>query len=147
MSVITPMRASRGTPFNWVFVDDVFIAFLQSGQIPDDLWQEMTTELKTRNCTRCLGSSIGAIDVTSVQRSEIVHLFKGKRCGVLTNHAVARGVATALGWLGMQIRAWSWADLPKALEYLDIDTQGKLAADVESSLNKLREMASGTKGV
>lgn len=68
----------------------------------------------------CIGTGLGAIEVNSVQRRDASRELKGKRVVVVVDHAVARGIVTALSWLGLSIKAYDWNKLDEAVKFLEL---------------------------
>ena len=60
---------------------------------------------------------------------------------VVTASLAARGVVTALGWLGKNIRAFAPLDLPQAFTYLGVKEEARL--DLMQAVAKLRSQLLG----
>ncbi len=130
--------AEPGATICWVIEGDLAVIFVAKGEpIRDDIFGKFIRDLKTHNWTKGLGGTVGSIELTSVQRSQLADALKGKRIIGLTDNAVARGIATALGWFGLQTRACSWKNIDQAIDYLELNPQQ--AATVLALLQELRE--------
>ncbi|PRP95162.1 hypothetical protein [Enhygromyxa salina] len=105
-------------PHTWVVVGDVIISLTQEGQVQDDLWDLFIQDIEKRSTERMLGIGIGAININSRQRRKLVQAMHDKRVAAVLGSSVARGIATALGWMGLKIRGFGWDDMPGAFEYL-----------------------------
>lgn len=110
--------AGKFWPHTWVVADELVISLTQEGPIPDDLWDRFVADVKRKSTTKMLGIGIGAISVNSRQRRSLVEAMQDKRVAAVLGSSVARGIATALSWMGLKIRAYSWQDLGGAFEYL-----------------------------
>jgi hypothetical protein len=75
-------------------------------------------QVREHEFTCVMGCGIGAVAVDPIQRREISAILKSKRSAAVVDHPMARGLATALGWLGMELRGFSWKDIHKAAEWL-----------------------------
>jgi hypothetical protein len=122
-------------PHSWVVVGDVVISVTQEGQIPNDHWDRFVDDILRKSTHRMLGIGIGAIAVNSKQRRKLVQAMHDKRVAAVLGSSVARGIATALGWMGLKIRAFGWNDIVGAFEYLgspdvDIDEGPKIVAQL-----------------
>jgi hypothetical protein len=106
-------------PHTWVVAGDVVISLTQEGAIPDDTWDRFVEDIQRETTTKMLGIGIGAISVNSRQRRKLVAVMHDKRVAAVLGSSVARGIATALSWMGLKIRAFAWKDLAGSLEYLD----------------------------
>ena len=71
------------------------------------------------------------------QRKRFAELFRHCKVSAVSDHRVTRGIITAMGWLGLQIRAASWDNLREAIDYLE--PNGTTAADVQALTLKLRD--------
>jgi hypothetical protein len=106
-------------PHTWVVVGDLVISLTQEGVIPDEHWDRFVADINRRTTQRMLGIGIGAITVNTRQRRKLVQAMSDKRVAAVLGSSVARGIATALGWMGLKIRAFGWNSLPEAFEYLE----------------------------
>lgn len=105
-------------PHTWVVVGDLIISLTQEGSVPDDQWDLFVADIEKKSTQRMLGIGIGAINVNSRQRRKLVQAMHDKRVAAVLGSSVARGIATALGWMGLKIRGFGWNDIPGAFEYL-----------------------------
>ena len=120
MAVPHKMNALDGgahTPQSWAVVSDrVLISLTQSGPISDARWKQFLDDFRSSGVQYVLGTSVGSVDVNSVQRKSVAELLKGKRIAVVTDHRIARGIVTALGWLGLDIKSFDWPSLIAATD-------------------------------
>lgn len=106
-------------PHTWVVAGDLVISLTQEGVIPDEHWDRFVVDISRHSTHRMLGIGIGAISVNTRQRRKLVQAMSDKRVAAVLGSSVARGIATALGWMGLKIRAFGWNSLPEAFEYLE----------------------------
>ncbi len=106
------------SPHTWVIAGDLIISLTQEGPIPNEIWDQFVDDVLKSSTRRMLGIGLGAISVNSIQRRRLVQAMHDKRVGAVLASSVARGIATALGWLGLKIRAFDWGNLADAFEYL-----------------------------
>lgn len=106
-------------PHVWVVVDDMIISLTREGKIPEETWNRFVQDAQRKTTKRMLGLGYGAISVNSKQRRRLVMAMShNERAAGVLGSSVARGIATALGWMGTQIRAFRWNDVASAFEYL-----------------------------
>ncbi len=110
----------RGATNNWVFLGPLVISFNQVGRLNPARWTQFLDEVKAGNCTHCLGTGLGAIEVNSVQRREAASVLKDMKVAVVSDHVVSRGIVTALGWLGLDIKSFSWEQVEAAAGFLEV---------------------------
>lgn len=60
--------------------------------------------------------------ISATQRADVAQFLKetGITIGVVTNSALVRGIARAVGFLGVQVRGFAPAELLSALNYLGV---------------------------
>jgi hypothetical protein len=106
-------------PHTWLVGEDFVICLTQEGVIPDELWEEFLDSVRPPKIKAIMGMTIGALTVNTHQRRRAVETFAGKRLSAVLETSVARGIATAMGWLGLHIKGFGWRDVVQAIEYLD----------------------------
>jgi hypothetical protein len=123
-------------PHTWVIVGDLVISLTQEGQIPSETWELFVGDVELHSTKRMLGLGFGSISVNSNQRRRLVMAMRGtdRAAGVLGS-SIARGIATALGWMGTNIRAFAWNDVAGALQYL-----GSPQVDVDWGVTLVEEL-------
>jgi hypothetical protein len=122
-------------PHTWVVAGDLIISLTQEGPIPDEIWNRFVEDVDHDSTRRMLGIGIGAIYVNSKQRRVLVQAMHDKRVAAVLGSSVARGIATALGWMGLKIKAFGWSHMPNAFEYLD--TPG---LEIDEGVDLVKEM-------
>ncbi len=116
------MSIDSGAANSWVFIGPLVISFNQPGQLDPARWEQFVEEIKQRPITHCLGTGIGAIEVNSVQRRQAASALRDKKVAVVSDHVVSRGIVTALGWLGLDIKSFDWSHVEDAATFLDVPT-------------------------
>lgn len=106
-------------PHAWVVVGDMVISATQEGIVPDEIWVPFIADLGAPTTKRVLGLAVGSITIISQQRRTAAQAMHDKRVAAVVGSSVARGVATALGWMGLKLRAFDWDDVAGALDYLE----------------------------
>lgn len=115
--------AGRG-PHTWVVAGDVVISLTQEGIISDEHWDAFVDDVLRDRTTCMLGLGLGAISVNSKQRRKLGPAMNDKRVAAVLGSSVSRGIATALSWMGLKIRAFPWHDLQGAFDYLGSEELG-----------------------
>lgn len=106
-------------PHSWLISGDFVICLTQEGVIPDPLWEEFLDTVRPPHIKAIMGMTIGALTVSTQQRRRAVEAFAGKRLSAVLETSVARGIATAMGWLGLNIKGFGWREIVNAIEYLE----------------------------
>lgn len=101
----------------WCIIGDVLLNFT-TGVVADEVWNRYLEDVRNSDIRVNLAFSTPTGSLSALQRKSASDLLKAKniRAVVLTDNAMVRGVVTALTWLGTNIRAYSYADLEKALK-------------------------------
>jgi hypothetical protein len=105
----------------WTFVGDLVVAFTTEGDfLPDDVWDRFVADVKNKSVDKYLATALGAVKASSVQRKKIADVVKEKGIpiGVVSDDRLIRGMVTAVSWLGVDVKAFSWAELEAAVVYL-----------------------------
>lgn len=106
-------------PHTWVVCEDFVICLTQEGVIPNPLWDRFLDAVRPAQIKAIMGMTIGSLTVDTKQRRDAVEAFAGKRLSAVLETSVARGIATAMGWLGLNIKGFSWREVFNAVAYLD----------------------------
>jgi hypothetical protein len=103
-------------------VGDVLIGCTTAGAVSDKEWEDFINDLKTKPITKYLSLALGSVEATSVQRKAAAEATKmrGIRSAIVTEDRLVRGLVTAASWLGANIEAFSWKQIPDAITYLRI---------------------------
>lgn len=106
--------------FQWVVVGDVIISCSSAGEIPMETWRSYQASIAS--CSKCLGLSIGNTSINSIQRKEVNEMMKRRALRVVSvsDDSLVRGIVTAISWFGVDIKAYSWANLKDAVNHLGI---------------------------
>jgi hypothetical protein len=138
-------------PHTWVVAGDLVISLTQEGEIPDETWNLFVQDVEQKTTKRMLGLGYGSISVNSKQRRKLVMAMRDtERAAGVLGSSIARGIATALGWMGTNIRAFGWNDVAGAFLYLaspsvDVDEGIELVEELlqRSGAPKIAELAGG----
>jgi hypothetical protein len=116
------INLSRGrSNSSWAFIGDLFILYSCTGDLSDERLAEMSRECLARRIKYALGTGIGRGGLTSVQRKQAAETFKGlTRIATVYDDRMTRGIITALGWLGLNIKSFDWPQLDAAIAYLSV---------------------------
>lgn len=103
-------------PHTWAVAEDLIISLTQEGDIDDSTWQRFCADAMTPGVMCHLGVAVGNPSISSVQRRASVDALKSKQVTAVMNSNIARGVVTAVGWLGLDIKGFAWKDIDIALQ-------------------------------
>ncbi len=114
----------------WEVVDNLMVSFTTSGFISDARWAAFVEDLEGKAVTRMICSTVGDVEVTSVQRKLAAEVSKSRALpiAVVTDAKLVRGMVTAVSWLGVDIKAFSWIDVSAALKHLKVTTATQSSA-------------------
>lgn len=106
----------------WCVVENLMITFSTPGTLTDPDFNVWMKEFRAKPFTRYLNTSVGYVNLTSVQRKLAAEAMKEKavKTSVVTDEMLLRGMVTAVAWLGADVKAFSWADLAVAIRHLDV---------------------------
>ncbi|MEM7157467.1 MAG: STAS/SEC14 domain-containing protein [Myxococcota bacterium] len=92
----------------------------------DDEWARYADVLRdaANSSGRGLLALTDGVGPNALQRKQVSDVKM--RGAIVTLSRVARGIVTALGWVGVEIKAFPPEDLEDALDYLEIDAQLRL---------------------
>jgi hypothetical protein len=122
-------------PHVWVVGEDFVLCLTQEGVIPNDLWDRFLDAVRPAHIGAIMGMTIGSLTVNSHQRRRAVEAFAGKRLSAVLETSVARGIATAMGWLGLNIKGFDWRSIVGAVEYLN-----RPSLDADRGLELIEEL-------
>src|SRR5690349_11131633 len=92
----------------WVFLPDLAISYIVNGQTPEEEFKAFCTELKKRRVKGYIAGVSGNIDANSVQRKLVADASVGALIAVVTDDRLVRGLVTAVSWLGVTVKSFSW---------------------------------------
>ena len=106
----------------WIIVDDVIISCATAGPVPESVWSSYVRDLQEKRFTRHLATAVGSVELTSVQRKSASEAIKRRNVpvAVVTDDKLVRGIVTAVSWLGVNIKAFSWGEVRPALKHLQV---------------------------
>lgn len=118
-------------------VDHVFVV-VHADVLPDEQDWARLTLVRNANRTKIRGNLVVApprASINAAQRAEVTAFMKetGSSVAVVTDSALIRGVARAVAFLGVQVRAFPPSELANALNYLVVPAprQAELIRRVE----------------
>jgi hypothetical protein len=131
--------------FTWVTVGNLVVSLATPGSVPQDAVDRFLRDLNEKQVKKYLATVIGAAQLNGVQRKQVSEVYRrlGLQVAVLADEVLTRGIVTALGWLGVNIKAFSWKDIRTALQYLEVSKSFEDQAI--QAVSRLRE-GSGIKG-
>ena len=146
-TVLKAPNSTNWATFRWSVVGDLMISLSTVGVLPDEPWNEFIKEMKVKPIKRYIGTTVGPTEASSLQRKAAADVFKEKAIPavVITDEALVRGLVTAVSWFGPDIKAFAWADLPKAMKHLRVGPeQERRAIDEITRMKSLAISASST---
>lgn len=108
-------------PHTWLVYGDLVMSLTREGTVPDKHWDLYMEDLRRSSVRVVLGFGVGAMSVNSKQRRSAALALHDKRVAAVLNSSVARGIATAFSWLGLQLRSFAFTEsqVLDAFAYLD----------------------------
>jgi hypothetical protein len=135
-----PNLAKDESNVSWVFADKLMITFSGEGTVTDIRLDELVKEALANKIEFVLGTGIGRGSMSSTQRKKSAEVFRGlTRIATVYDDRLTRGIVTALGWLGLNIRSYDWTDLTAAIDYLNVPGLDK--EDISRFALRLRDDA------
>lgn len=129
---------------NWCSILDAegntrIILCFSRGAIDADRFAQYIEECRMHGDTlvAAVGCSLGIATATSEQRKLVPVALKGKRLAILADNIMTRGLVTALNWLGMKIKSFSWEQIDALVAYLDVE--GIEPARIVEAIGELRD--------
>ena len=104
----------------WHFIADIVVTETVPGEITDDLYFRFVNEIDIRNVWTVFSmaqSEAGSISATQRKRVSAVMSKKGIAAVVITDDTLTRGIVTAVSWLGVKAKAFTWKEIEKAIEF------------------------------
>ena len=132
--------------FTWVTVGNLVVSLATPGNVPQDSVDGILRDINDKQIKKYLATVIGASQLNGLQRKQFSDVSQrlGLQVAVVADEVLTRGIVTALGWLGMNIKSFSWKDIRLGLQYLEV---GKTFEDrAIEAVSRLRE-GSGLKGL
>lgn len=127
-------------------VDHVFVIVHADVPPADEDWKRMVL-VRNANKSKIRGNLVIApprASINAAQRADVAAFMKGTgiSIAVVTDSALIRGVAMAVAFLGVQVRAFSPAQLESALSFLVVppSRQGEIVRRVERLKGQLASL-------
>lgn len=122
---------------SWGFVGDLLITFSVEGQIPDTRMITLYEEMRSAKPKAVLGLSVRRVTLTSLQRKRAKEEFSGfSKNVVVLDDPITRGIITAVGWLGLNVKSFAWSGLREACEH--VAPSGLNGDQVSQALEEIR---------
>lgn len=131
--------AGERWPFTWAVVDDVVVSLTQEGEIPDAIWDQFTADAASEPVKNHFGCAIGNVSINSVQRKKVVEAMKGVANTTVIESTIARGIVTAVSWLGLNIKSYPWKEFDRAVE--QVSSSSVSSADLRKIVEKLLQQS------
>lgn len=148
---VAPNRRVGADCHNWCSILDAegrvrIIVCFSRGVIDPTRFAAYLDECRDNSHTMmsAVGCSMGMATVSSEQRKLIPTALKGKRLAIVADNIMTRGLATALNWLGMRIKSFSWEQLDDAVHYLRVE--GLDDAVLREAITQLRDRSCAVEG-
>jgi hypothetical protein len=122
----------------WVILGDLAVMCASRGDVPNDRWLEYMEALRTNRVSKILASTVGPVNLTSIQRKQASEIADQLQItsAVVTDEQIVRGFMTALSWVGVKIKGFSWDDLDQAIQYLQVPLA--MVGRVEQTAKEMR---------
>lgn len=103
----------------------LLVSYSNPGPIPDDVWNGFVAAIQTNDIASTLNLTNGALTINSVQRKKSADAVVKKKCYivVVTDDRLTRGIATAVSWLGANLKAFAWDHIDEAITSLKLDKE------------------------
>lgn len=105
----------------WAEFGHILVTFSTAGEISDTDWDGFMKDLDRTAITKYLGVSVGVVHANSVKRKQGSEILTRRKISsaIVTDETLVRGLVTAVSWLGVDMKAFAWTDLGRAIHYLD----------------------------
>jgi hypothetical protein len=97
--------------------------------MPSSVWHDFMAEFNKGPTTRFIAATLGSPEPTSIQRNELFGFFHRNHIKAIavTDERFVRGIVTAASWVGVNARAFSWAELRAAIQYAGVADQASIS--------------------
>lgn len=115
---------SRGAHCRWeVLSGGLFVFYGGPGHFTEDIYQRWYRDLTQSGVKRYLGGTAKGFRITGQQRNHGRSFFLDNRVifATVTDDPIVRGFATAARWFGVDVWAYTWANLSQATAHLGLD--------------------------
>ncbi|MCX4240108.1 hypothetical protein [Paraliomyxa miuraensis] len=124
---------------SWGTWGELMITFAVEGEMPESRLVSMLDRVRDASPKRVIAASLGRYKMTSVQRKQTREAYgELDRIATITDDPITRGIITAFGWLGMNIKSFPWTNLREACDY--IAPSGATGQAVFDSFSHIREL-------
>lgn len=115
---------SPGAHCSWeVLAGGLFVFYGGQGYFTDDVYQRWYRDLTQSGVKRYLGGTAKGFRLTGQQRTHGRSFFLDNRIpfATVTDDPIVQGFATAGRWFGVDVSAYTWANLGQATARLGLD--------------------------
>ncbi|MFV8749804.1 hypothetical protein ACNOYE_04585 [Nannocystaceae bacterium ST9] len=131
------MNVGKASNFTWGLQGTLLVTFASPGTIEPERFDEWIAAIRANRIEFVLGAATGANTITGAQRRQVTDVFGGlTRISVVVDNRVTRGIFTALGWLGLNLKCHPWTEIEQAAAYLKVPDVKQ--SDIVANLWKLR---------
>jgi hypothetical protein len=100
----------------WVIRHDTMLFYANGGNYTGPCFEDWCAAIEARGFSFYIGATGDDFKVTGNERKRAAQLFRAADLSfaVVTDSPIVRGFATALGWLGTRVAAFSWEHAERA---------------------------------
>ena len=123
----------------WEIQHETMLFYANGGSYTGPCFEDWCAAIEAGGFRYYIGATGSDFSVTGNERKRAAQLFKAADLSfaVVTDSALVRGFATALGWLGTRVAAFSWDEAERAGLWLGHDrATGELLAHALRALRK-----------
>jgi hypothetical protein len=115
--------------FECAHFNDLLVTCHLPGPMSSNVWRDFMAEFEKEPTTRFIAATLGSPEPTSIQRNELFGFFHKNhiKAIAITDERFVRGIVTAASWVGVNARAYSWAELRAAIQYAGIVDQAGIS--------------------
>jgi|SRR5690606_39048597 len=123
----------------WAFMGELVLVYHNmEADVPGARMDELLADMRSRPFTHVFAFGFGGAKLSAMHRKQLVEITKDKQIVTIVDNAITRGIVTALGWFGINVKSFSRKDIRKAIESLDV--AGLTPDEIEAETKKFAEM-------
>jgi hypothetical protein len=106
--------------FKWVLLNDILVSCATEGLFDSETWDIFIKDLSSKPVRSYLVTTFGSATLTSLQRKQVSDVLSSKkiRVAVVTDDKIVQYMATAVSWLGVNLKAFPWSELSNAVRHV-----------------------------